>query len=81
MKTLVLITMLATSLPAVADQLVRGHVKSDGTYVAPYIRTSPNNVQFDNYSTEGNTNPYTGQRGSQRDSTYDVKPVRNPYGR
>jgi hypothetical protein len=29
-------------------QQVRGHIKSDGTYVAPYIRTSPNGTTYDN---------------------------------
>lgn len=29
------------------------------------MRSSPNNNRFDNYSTQGNTNPYTGERGYQ----------------
>lgn len=64
----------AFSASAIADQNVKGYIKQDGTYVAPYVRSSPNNVQYDNYSTKGNTNPYTGERGSQRDTTYDYKP-------
>lgn len=64
----------AVSVPALADQYVKGHTRSDGTYVAPHHRSSPNSVQYDNYSTKGNTNPYTGERGSQRDTTYDYKP-------
>ena len=62
------------SAPVIADQYVKGHTRSDGTYVAPHYRSTPNNVQYDNYSTKGNTNPYTGQRGTERDTTYDVKP-------
>jgi hypothetical protein len=49
--------------PALADQYVRGYVKSDGTYVAPHYQTSPNGTKLDNYSTKGNVNPYTGQPG------------------
>ena len=29
-------------------QTVKGHVRSNGTYVAPYIRTSPNGTTADN---------------------------------
>lgn len=75
MKTIIALALAAAfATPALADQYVKGHTRSDGTYVAPYVRSSPNNVQYDNYSTKGNTNPYTGERGSQRDTTYDYKP-------
>lgn len=30
------------------NRQVRGYVKSNGTYVAPYIRTSPNSTTYDN---------------------------------
>lgn len=42
---------------------VRGYNRSDGTYVQPHMRTAPNNTNSDNFSTIGNTNPYTGQPG------------------
>ncbi len=42
---------------------VNGYTRSNGTYVAPYYRTSPNSTRFDNYSTRGNYNPYTGKKG------------------
>ncbi|MEK7124723.1 MAG: hypothetical protein AAB877_03550 [Patescibacteria group bacterium] len=43
---------------------VRGYVKpSTGRYVAPHYRTSPNRTKFDNFSTKGNYNPYTGKKG------------------
>ena len=75
MKTIIALALAAAfATPALADQYVKGHTRSDGTYVAPYVRSSPNNVQYDNYSTKGNSNPYTGERGSQRDTTYDYKP-------
>lgn len=44
---------------------VDGYIKGDGTYVAPHIRTSPNSIKSDNYSTSGNTNPWTGARGTK----------------
>lgn len=42
---------------------VKGYTRSDGTYVAPYYRTVPNSTNKDNFSTKGNTNPYTGKAG------------------
>lgn len=43
---------------------VKGYIKKDGTYVAPSHRKSPNSTKFDNYSTQGNVNPYTGKEGT-----------------
>ncbi|WP_458626490.1 hypothetical protein [Winogradskyella sp. PC D3.3] len=42
---------------------VKGYTKSNGTYVEPYYRTAPNSTNRDNFSTKGNTNPYTGTAG------------------
>jgi len=44
---------------------VRGYVKSNGTYVEPHYRSSPNNTKSDNWSTYGNVNPYTGEIGTK----------------
>lgn len=43
---------------------VRGHFRSNGSYVQPHYRTSPNRSRFDNWSTKGNFNPYTGKKGT-----------------
>lgn len=49
--------------PAFAkDVYVRGHVRSDGTYVAPHVRSAPNSTRSDNYgpSTRSpSTSPYS----------------------
>lgn len=42
---------------------VKGYYRSDGTYVAPHYRTSPNSTNKDNFSTRGNINPYTREAG------------------
>ena len=42
---------------------VNGYTRKDGTYVQPYFRTAPNSTKNDNFSTKGNTNPYTGKPG------------------
>jgi hypothetical protein len=68
MKIIIALLVSAIAIPAFAGQ-VRGYVRKDGTYVAPHFRSAPNSTRMDNYSTQGNINPYTGQMGSS-----------NPYG-
>lgn len=42
---------------------VSGYTRSNGTYVQSHIRTMPNNTNWDNFSTKGNVNTYTGTTG------------------
>jgi uncharacterized protein YgiM (DUF1202 family) len=44
---------------------VRGYTKKDGTYVAPHMRSRPDGIFENNWSTKGNVNPYTGQPGTR----------------
>lgn len=44
---------------------VRGHVKKDGTYVAPHRSTNPDGTKSNNWSQKGNVNPYTGNEGTK----------------
>jgi peptidoglycan hydrolase-like protein with peptidoglycan-binding domain len=46
-----------------SDVHVMGYTRSNGTYVQPHYRTAPNSTNRDNFSTSGNTNPYTGKAG------------------
>ena len=75
MKKLILaLIALSVAAPAMAQVQVKGYTRKDGTYVAPHYRSAPNSSIYDNYSTKGNTNPYTGKAG-----TVDpYKPV-SPY--
>ena len=58
--------LLVAMLPAyAADHAVRGHVKKDGTYVAPSRATNPNRTQRDNYSSKQNINPANGKLGTK----------------
>ncbi len=59
----ILLLLLAVSTIAAADTYVRGYTKSNGTYVEPHYRSDANSTISDNWSTKGNTNPYTGQPG------------------
>lgn len=56
---------------------VRGYTKSDGTYVAPHYRSAPDANPYNNWSTLGNVNPYTGQAGTRSpyQSPYAVQPA------
>lgn len=63
MRFLIATLLLASSLGVSADQWVNGYTRQNGTYVAPYLRSNPNSTRLDNYSTRGNSNPYTGERG------------------
>lgn len=50
------------------DVSVSGYYKSNGTYVQPHYRSGANKSKRDNFSTKGNTNPYTGRKGSKSTS-------------
>jgi hypothetical protein len=45
------------------DHQVNGYYRQNGTYVQPYHATNPDGNPYNNYSTQGNVNPYTGQMG------------------
>lgn len=87
------ITFIAITTPALADEYVQGHYRQNGTYVQPYHRSSPDNSVYNNYSTRGNVNPYTGQVGTvnpyqQQEMIYLPVPpnqfnnnLNNPYNR
>lgn len=47
---------------------VNGYYKKNGTYVEPHYRSSPNSTPLDNWSTKGNSNPYTGEEGEKNPS-------------
>ena len=61
-----LILTLVTSFIhfAEASTRIRGYYKpSADTYVAPHFRSNPNSTRWDNYSNQGNYNPFTGKKG------------------
>jgi len=90
MKRILLIaTLLLTPAISNADAWVNGYTRSNGTYVDGHYRSSPNSSRFDNYSSQGNTNIYTGTKGSQRNEfsnfpTYNTgrshRRSNNPWG-
>jgi hypothetical protein len=76
-KLFFLIAVMFISLNAFAQSTiyVNGYTKSNGTYVEPHYRTSPNKTVIDNYSTKGNYNPYTGNIGTKAIIEYRSTPT------
>ena len=67
MRKTFLTAIITTSLifsTSVQAEYVSGYTRKDGTYVQPHQRTNSNNTMMDNYSTKGNSNPYTGKAGT-----------------
>lgn len=71
MKALTLIVSFSLmSFPAFADTYVKGYVKKDGTAVEGHYRSPPDGIRNNNYSTQGNVNPYNNREGTkQRDDS------------
>lgn len=64
-KVIALLILLSLTLTGlVYAEQVRGYYRSNGTYVNSYNRSTPNSTVTDNYSFKGNTNPSTGETGS-----------------
>lgn len=64
---LAMAALALSSAAAVAkDTYVKGHVTKKGVYIPGHHRTTPNSSKNDNYSTQGNTNPYTGKKGTRK---------------
>lgn len=67
MKSLLMVALVLACATGVAvaqsSQYVPGYFRADGTYVPGYYRTVPDNSPYNNYSTRGNVNPYTGRPG------------------
>lgn len=80
MKKLIAATAVALlSSVALADTYVNPYVRSDGTFVQGHMRSDANDSKYDNYSSSGNTNPYTGERGYRDPApTYNQPAIRAP---
>ena len=57
---------------AYADTYVNGYYRKDGTYVQGHYKTPNDPYFYNNYSSQGNYNPYNGKKG--------YKKSRSPYG-
>lgn len=80
-KLLFLIAFLFTTALSFAQVSIRGYYRSNGTYVQSHQRTAPNYTRDDNYSTVGNTNPYTGKAGTVPRDGYTSTRTSTTYSR
>lgn len=90
MKYAIIALTLLSSAVFAKDVHVDGYTRKDGTYVQPSHRSTPDNSQYNNYGTQGNVNPYTGQQGTiqpqQNYQPYNPQPTNRgansicPYG-
>ena len=78
---LFLIAFLFFSVVSFAQVSVRSYYRSNGTYVQSHQRTAPNYTRNDNYSTVGNTNPYTGKAGTVARDGYTSTRTTSTYNR
>ena len=59
------IALLATASAFAQTGYQRSYIRKDGTFVQGSTHTQSNRTNVDNYSTQGNTNPYTGTSGTR----------------
>jgi hypothetical protein len=67
MKTLAMLIGLGLAAGGTAAQsshYVKPHVTRNGTYVEGHQQTNPDSSRLNNWSSQGNINPYTGQAGT-----------------
>lgn len=84
MKYLILLCAMIGTSALARDVYVQPHVTKNGDYVQGYHRTAPDSNPYNNYSTQGNVNPYTGQAGTvnpyQQPSYQQPQPTYHGYG-
>ena len=71
MKRIILLTVLFTfciSIAYAGDVHVRGYYRKDGTYVQPYVRSSPNSEKWDNYGPSQDSYQFSNPRSRDYDS-------------
>jgi hypothetical protein len=76
-RFVILISCLLIVKAGLAQTYTQGYTKQDGTHVVPHYSSSPNSTNRDNYSTQGNVNPYTGSAGTRAP---DYSSQANNYG-
>jgi hypothetical protein len=78
LKIIAALSIILSAAPVFAQSTyVRGYTKQIGTYVEPHYRSHEDSTVQNNWSHQGNVNPYTGREGHRNDN--DSQKV-NPYG-
>jgi hypothetical protein len=68
--------------PPVGEHFVNGHFRWNGTYVRGHLKTNSDNSFWNNWSSRGNVNPYTGHVGTKlpRLNSYHRSSFARGYG-
>jgi hypothetical protein len=73
MKKLIFSALLILSFVLIGSSQAKAYVRvggyfrrSAGTYVMPHYRSNYDHYKFNNYSSRGNYNPFTGKRGYKK---------------
>jgi hypothetical protein len=81
LNALILMLAVSTVSSPAQDDFVNGYTRGDGTYVGGYWRSQRDSTVNNNFSTQGNQNPYTGEWGrNARDSGARSQKKRYPGG-
>lgn len=64
MKKIAILLAVVFAASAWSQTYVQPYVRKDGTYVEGHHRTAPDQSLTNNYGSQGNFNPYTGQQGT-----------------
>jgi len=68
-KLLIAITIALSAFYITAEAAdnvyVHRHITKSGTIVQQHYRTAPDHNRFNNWSSKGQANPYTGKRGTK----------------
>jgi uncharacterized protein YgiM (DUF1202 family) len=80
MKTIFTLLIFLLSIFVNGQVHVKGYYRSNGTYVQPHERTSPNSTKTDNYSYPGNYNPSTGTNTGGNTYNYNSSGQSNSTG-
>jgi len=64
-KTFVFLLLALSVVSSFGQVYVSGCHKKNGTFVQPHYRSNPDGNSYNNWSTKGNMNPYTGKVGTK----------------
>lgn len=83
MNKIIICAAMLVSTAAWAGHYVNGYSRSNGTYVQGHYQSDRDGTVTNNYSYEGNSNPYSGRVGTNRyshDTTSPNYQGPNAYG-
>ncbi|WP_156173848.1 hypothetical protein [Cupriavidus basilensis] len=80
----ILAALLVCATSASAQTYVRPSIDKNGNYREGHMRSNPDQLRSNNYNAENNqyggVNPYTGQRGHQKDEYSNPPQYNQSYG-